>query len=449
MSSSDRHSHNPGLWSSQRTYRPFIISSLCVALTLGFTTGAAIIFFRLLDIDLGTAWPTHTQSHGMAQILGWAGLFVMGLGFHIVPRIRNSSIKFPWPQRCVLTFMIVAIISRFLGQTVTSFSINNPLLAVSAISLALGLGIFSLFVGATLLKGRARHRLPELWIAASTGWAIVVAGLDLMIAYRMIDSNSVIVPSAIGKLFIEAALIGFISNFIFGISLQVVPSFLNLPPARLRLNGVSLVCINTGIGIIILTLAKDFSNWWLFAGVVFKTVGFLIYILSLRLYSRKMSPGKYIVNVYRRFEWYLQSAYFWLLIGGMLQVWKLIGDLHSPIGPPTSLGAPTIHVVGLGFITIMIIGMSTRMLPMFEAALLPLHGLLDVILILINLSVASRLIAGIIRFDLAWTVLALSGSFGTLSITLFGLVVWKLLRRSSRQEYIELTRYKVKLKTFE
>ena len=129
-----------------------------------------------------------------------------------------------------------------------------------------------------------------------------------------------------------------------------------------------------------------------------------------------------------------------------MEVWKSIGNTYSQFGPPVDLGAPAIHVVGLGFITIMIIGMSSRMLPMFEAAVSPKGSLMDTILVFINLSVLLRIISGTINFDLAWTGLALSGTLGTLSISLFGLVVWAVFRSSSSEKYVELTRYKTPLK---
>jgi hypothetical protein len=67
-----------GGWSSQRLYRPFIRASLIIAVTLGFSTGAAILIMPLLGMDRSLTWVTHSQSHGIAQLFGWAGLFVMG-----------------------------------------------------------------------------------------------------------------------------------------------------------------------------------------------------------------------------------------------------------------------------------------------------------------------------------------------------------------------------------
>ena len=76
-------------WSVQRLYRPFIWTSLLVALIYGFGTGAGMMLAPAFGIDRGLWWIVHGQAHGVAQIFGWGGLFMMGVSFHVVPRFRN------------------------------------------------------------------------------------------------------------------------------------------------------------------------------------------------------------------------------------------------------------------------------------------------------------------------------------------------------------------------
>lgn len=79
-------------WSEQRIYGSFVISSLLIALTLGFITGSGMLIAEWVGIDQGIWWITHAQAHGMAQIFGFTGLFTIGVGFHVVPRFRNGTI---------------------------------------------------------------------------------------------------------------------------------------------------------------------------------------------------------------------------------------------------------------------------------------------------------------------------------------------------------------------
>jgi hypothetical protein len=79
-------------WYEQRIYGSFVISSLLIALTLGFITGSGMIIAEWVGIDQGIWWITHAHAHGMAQICGFTGLFTIGVGFHVVPRFRNGTI---------------------------------------------------------------------------------------------------------------------------------------------------------------------------------------------------------------------------------------------------------------------------------------------------------------------------------------------------------------------
>ncbi len=425
-------------WASQRFYRPYVISSLCVALTLGFTTGTAMLFMPLLGFSLKNSWITHLQAHGMAQGFGFAGLFVMGLAFHIVPRIRNTSMNFPWPQRMTLGLVLLAIICRFFGQTVNSFNVNEILLGMSGICLLIAAGIFIFTIGKTLSKGKSRHGLPEIWFWASLFWCFIASLLNLVIVLQMIDRGARIVSFTMEDSFVHVTLIGFVANFVFGISLRVLPGLLFLPTPRFSLNKVSLILINVGISVIAIQPIIVVSNWWLLIATLIELAGFISYVLSVHIYNRRVTVRQYVLNIYGRYEWFLRSGYFWLLVGGVLQVWLSVGHLNHNIAVSIELAAPVVHVWGLGFITMIIVGMASRMVPMFEGAVLPLQRIMDLVFILLNLGVILRLGFGIIPSHNSWTGLALSGSLSTISITLFALIICLTLNPSSRNRYIEI-----------
>ena len=119
-------------------------------------------------------------------------------------------------------------------------------------------------------------------------------------------------------------------------------------------------------------------------------------------------------------------------------MWLSVGHLNHNIAVSIELAAPVVHVWGLGFITMIIVGMASRMVPMFEGAVLPLQRIMDLVFILLNLGVILRLGFGIIPSHNSWTGLALSGSLSTISITLFALIICLTLNPSSRNRYIEI-----------
>jgi len=137
-------------WSVQRLYRPFIWTSLLVALIYGFGTGAGIMFAPAFGIDRGLWWIVHGQAHGVAQIFGWGGLFMMGVSFHVVPRFRNGPIEFPWPQRAVLVLVVLGISLRFFGQSLQRRSFSPDLLDASGVVLLAGMLIYAVVIGRAL-----------------------------------------------------------------------------------------------------------------------------------------------------------------------------------------------------------------------------------------------------------------------------------------------------------
>ena len=425
-------------WSSQRLYRPYITSAFVVALTLGFTTGTLMVFLPALGLSVGRIWATHLQSHGVAQIFGWAGLFLMGLAFHIVPRIRNTSIAFPWPQRIVLILILLAVCSRFVGQTVTTWNIHGPLLLTSGMSLAIGLGLFTVVIGSTLWRGTARRGPAEAWLWMSLFWLVVAAAIYMDTVVQMMSGDPPIAPAPADGAFIHAALVGFIMNFVFGISLRVIPAFLGLPPLKLNIIRLSLVAVNGGVAITTLGLFTSFVGWVPVWGALLELGGFVAFVGGVRLYFHRKKSRNYTLKTYTRYEWYLRASYGWLVVGGSFQLWNtLVSILPGPFTLAT-LAAPTLHVFGLGFVTMIIMGMAARMIPIFEGAVLPMQRLMDAIFVLINASVLLRLGFGIIPTGMVWFGLTLSGSLGTLSIACFALIIWQTIRHASRQRYSEI-----------
>jgi len=432
-----RSKYPPTPWSAQRLYRPFLRWSLVVALTLGFTTGAAMVLLSALKIPTGIAWVTHTQAHGVAQLFGWAGLFMMGVAFHVVPRFRNGPIDFPWPQRGILALVLAGIALRFAGQTLDSATVGPGLLIASGVSLGLGVALFALVIGRALLRGTAPHGIAEPWLWMGLLWSVVAVGLHLWIVVRMGLDRSPVAPLFLDGAFVHAAMVGFIGSFVFGVSLRAAPAFLGLPPARRGLGWLAFGCISGGVGLTVGGWLAGLEPWPLALGSVLELIGFVSLVASLGLYGRRDRPRNYTLGTYVRYEWFVRSAYGWLLVAGILQVMHAAGGLWETQILPADLAKPTTHVLALGFITMMIMGMGSRMIPLFEGAVLHGHRLMDLALVCLNASVVLRLAFGVAPSGAAWPGLAASGALATLALALFAWVVWRTLKLAAREAYRE------------
>ncbi len=432
----DRYAPTP--WSSQRFFRPYIKSAIIVAVTLGFSTGTVMLFLPAFGRSTGQSWIAHLQAHGVAQIFGWAGLFLMGMAFHIVPRFRNGSIVFPWPQRIALALILLSILSRFIGQTVPSLVFDNVLLVASGVGILISVGIFVVTIGAALRTGTTPHTAPEKWLWMSLVWSLVAAGLHLVTVIDMATEGRQIASARPDGAFVHAGIVGFLANFIFGISLRSVSAFLALPPARLRLNLAGVIAMNSGIAVTTISLLFGLDAWVMAVGAGLELAGFAAFVNSLRLFARRDAPRSYTLSAYGRYEWFLRTSYGWLLIGGGLQVWNAVGAVWPDMAPPSNLANPALHVVSLGFVTMIIMGMASRMIPLFEGSVLPAHRLMDAVFASLNASVALRLLFGIASTNASWKGLAVSGTLGTFAMICFAWIIWRTMQPGSRRQYVEM-----------
>jgi hypothetical protein len=427
-------------WSAQRLYRPYVRWALVIGLSLGFSTGTAMFWLPALGIPVGQVWVTHTQAHGVAQLFGWAGLFVMGVAYHVVPRFRNGLISFPWSQRIVLALILLGIGLRFVGQTAPALEFRSLLLMASGGSLALGICLFAAVVGHALWQGTAPHGPPEAWLWMGLLWAVAAVGLHLAAVVQMASEDLVAAPPFLSGAFVQAALVGFVGNFIFGTSLRAIPAFMSLPPLHQGRGWLALLALNGGVALTIAGWLLGPAPRVMVIAALLELLGFVAFVAAMRLYSRRPDRKAYTLGAYGRYEWYLRAAYGWLLVAGALQTWNAVAYLWPAAGPPINLAAPALHTLALGFVTMSIMGMAVRMLPIFEGAVVPLHGLMDGAFALLNAAVLLRLAYGTIPFPAAWVGLALSGSLATLALVCFSVVVWRTLHPSSRQKYAEMAR---------
>ena len=430
-----QNKYPPTPWSAQRLYRPFVRWALVAALTLGFSAGAAMLFLSALGTPTGLAWVTHTQAHGVAQVFGWAGLFMMGVAFHVVPRFRNGPIDFPWPQRGVLALVLAGIVLRFTGQTVDAPAVSPGVLFASGACLGLGVALFVLVIGRALHRGTAPHGPAEPWLGMGLIWAVAAAGLHLNIVARMGLDNSLVAPLFLDGAFVHAATLGFIGNFIFGVSLRAVTAFLGLPPARRGLGWLAFGCINGGIGLTVGGWLADLEPWLLAAGALLELIGFASLVASIGLFGRRNTPPEYNLGTYVRYGWFIRSAYGWLLVAGILQALQATGGVLDTEVLTTGLAKPTVHVLALGFITMMIMGMGSRMIPLFEGSILPGHRLMDLAFVCMNAGVILRLAFGLLPLGAEWPGLAASGVLGALALAFFAWVVWHALGPAAREAY--------------
>ena len=106
----------------RRVHEPFVFAALAIGLTAGFGYGAIIVAALAFRWPLGTWWIALVQAHGHAQLFGWAGLFVLGVGLFFLPRLRGTTLARPRLAPWALASLVGGIAMRALSQPLLAFS---------------------------------------------------------------------------------------------------------------------------------------------------------------------------------------------------------------------------------------------------------------------------------------------------------------------------------------
>lgn len=415
-------------------YRPFILVALGIALTLGFTMGASLLVERALGVTPGLWSVIHAQGHGLAQLFGWAGLFTVGVAYHVVPRFSTTRLAFPRLVYPSLALIVTGVVLRATGQGFADTLWGGVTLAVSGVSLFLGIGLFALIVLSTLATSPRRGDPFVGWMAAGAGWALVAASIHLVMVIRMALDGARLAPGHLDMALVHAALYGFLLSFVLGVSTRVLAAFMQLPAARRPMLQGAFWAFNLGVAWQVLAWITQAGGLWWTGGALLESAGLLLAVLGLRVLERRIAPRTYTPDAYARYEWYVRAAYAWLGVAALLWLYMAGSALADSPGPVVPLTAVR-HVVALGVVTMMIFGLGSRILPIFQGARLQLPRLMDWAFLLLNLSVVLRVAFTIARVPGGEVALAVSGVAGLAALVCFAVVIWRTLRPQAKEDY--------------
>ncbi len=139
------------------TYQLFVLTALVIAVFGGFLLAVLIPLSRAA----GWGWEEHkpevVQMHGQLQLLGFAGLFVIGMSMRLLPRFAALRLRFPGLGWGIWALLLAALLVRafvlpWLGDTAHSWVLLLSEVAV----LAASAGFFLVIAGSVLLQRGGR-----------------------------------------------------------------------------------------------------------------------------------------------------------------------------------------------------------------------------------------------------------------------------------------------------
>jgi len=417
-----------------RIYRPFFLAGIATVLSLGCLWGAINLLTIGMNRSFGVISYSWTLAHGHAMVFGFVGSFIMGFAYHAVPRFKETNLWQPRLALSSLPLMLMGIAIQAVAHLSVPSPWSMPLEWVAAGLQFIAVCIFALVIIKTA-RAANKPEIQDRFVHASLAW-LVIAAIANPIIFKLFEfpgsrANLLFNLATFNIPYRDVQLIGVAVLMILGVGLRILPGAYGLrTPSRLW-QGFMFWGINGALlgGAVLFIAGMTTNNHWLLLLQWVTAVVLLVVAIGTPFQYRLFSSEKSDRGLK-----FIRAAYVWLIIATLMLVFVPIYcfGIYMPLTGSTIpfshafFGAYR-HAITVGFVMMMIIGMSSRLIGDRERA----YSLWPTF-ILINLGNILRVSfqIGTDFSPAAYTVMGFSGF-----IEVVGLVLWAHeLVRCMRQE---------------
>lgn len=333
--------------------RAWILSGLFFMALPGTLLGFSNLMAIATHHGLGALPAAWIQGHGHAQVFGWIGSFILGIGFYSQPTRGRSVLRIPlacfalWTSGVAMRW--VANIYGWHWRTLFPISAGFELIAVL------------LFLAAA-----SQHKLPtptqdkpsqprmELWMVSVL---LGTVGLAALVLFNFVECVRLAVggtllafPHALDQKYLVLLAWGFLVPVVWGFSARWLPTFLAIAKPHTRYFREGLILDLAGV-------LCGVAGWTKVATVLL-ALGAVAIALSLHLTQRPHGPAK-VRGIHPSFPTFVRLAYAWLIVAGSMGIWAAFSDVHGGIWGGSR------HALTVGFAATMVFAIGPRILPHF------------------------------------------------------------------------------------
>ncbi|NIS63183.1 MAG: hypothetical protein GTO13_21575, partial [Proteobacteria bacterium] len=244
------------------------------------------------------------------------------------------------------------------------------------------------------------------------------------------------VPPYLFSAWVHLFLMGFVFNFIFGISAKTVPSFLDTPPVRERIIRASFYLFNMAlIGYVWAAFSPGREVY--FTTMVMIALFIWLFIYGLRVFEPKVGELD-DVKMSRDHIRFIKVAYGWLALSLLIALFQL--GTSDPYSLHMIRGAAN-HGYTIGFVTMIIMGYSMKMIPVFTGNEIWSPGLTRWTFWLLNIGNGARIsleLLGTTRSPMVHQMVGATGFVEVAALILFGINVWVTMTGEAKFEEHEI-----------
>ena len=331
--------------------RAWILSGLFFMALPGTLLGFSNLMAISTNHGLGSLPAAWMEGHGHAQMFGWIGSFILGIGFYSQPTRGRSAIRVS--MSCFVLWTL-GVAMRWSGNIYGWHW--RILLPVSA--------GFELAAVLLFLSAASHHKLPEQADKKKQGmelWMVSVligtAGLAFAVIFNFVECLRLGMqgglrsfPHSIDQKYLVLLGWGFVVPVVWGFSARWLPAFLAIAKPAVGLFRAALCLDIAGVAFGVAGFARP-------ATILFALSAVMI-CFALRLTEQPHGHAK-TQGIHPSFPTFIRLAYAWLIVAGSMSVWAAFADVHGGIW-----GASR-HALTVGFAATMVFAIGPRILPHF------------------------------------------------------------------------------------
>lgn len=400
------HPHDPDL---SRMLVVYIATGVAFMLLPGTLVGVMNLLTISAQHTPGGADAGWIQAHGHAQIFGWLGTFILGIGYYTIPRLRLSAFHAPaaWTTWALWTAGVAMrwAVGSWPGPR---WRVLFPLASFLELTAVL---IFCLSVYVARPRTHSEAWRTSVLMITAAGWSMLAAvafgAWESVVVARRGDAP--LFPFDLNQRYLVLITWALVVPFIWGFATRWMPPLFGLRPSRQWLLLPTLAVLYAGVGI---SLIGE-----LLTGALVLLAASALFVCALRVWE-PLAKSPALRGVHPSATFFMRSAFAWLVVAAVLAV------VAAALPMPNGYAGAGRHALTVGFFSITVFVIGPRILPaFFNVRRLWSPGLMAASLGILTAGCTLRVVSQILAYEgvstLAWRTLPFSAIVEMTAISLF------------------------------
>lgn len=416
-------------------HRRFFKAGVATVLSVGCLWGA----LNLLQIALGRSFlqlallPS-IHAHAHAMIFGWVGLFVMGFAYQSFPRFKNTTLWRPGLANGSFYLMLAGIIAFMAAELLAPGSLSFVLAGFASLAELAAILIFLTVLYRTAWKSIQPHNPYEKFIAGAMVWYLMQAILSDVFFFAKATAGTqkelIMRIALVDGPLRDIQTLGFAALMIAGVSQRFVPAVYGLGKPKCDCQNLIFWSMNASLVLDVICYVAFLTTHNLSFAIGLEAAYLLMPVWAVLL-SRQLGVFRAPAQPDRTFK-FIRAAYVWLVIATtMMPLFAVYGALTHQVFAHSYLGAQR-HALTVGFISMMILGVSSRVVPILSGVDAKKLSSLWGVFLLFNLGNAARLVLQILTDFIPRVAYPLVGFTGFIEVTAlawWGIELWRTMNQ--------------------